>query len=622
VADAPDDDERPATPVLAKPAVEPGWRRVPIDLIALVAIALVIVVSHRFFIYQGMGFGEPSWYFHFGHRVAVQHMAPYRDFVFHGGPLPIYLDAVFQGVFSSKYAASLYAALLIKVIRVWVIWMIVRRIASVRPAIAIAAFCAIDPLFAFASNWSTPYVHLFTSLAALFLVLATRAEGRRATVHFAAAGLFAALTVSADPRALIAVAIALLPTTALLVYRKELATRSFVALWSGFAAGFALVLAVLAALGALGPALSQMFGDMPGTGGVLDAISGGALVSGDYSWFGGFLRYLGVPCLVVAAILWLGAREREISIQSVGLLLVPIAFILGLLGRYAEINYFTDLPRMFFTVTTALAVIAPDRLRSVFGVSPLLAIAFGALPLACDWAADSVTNGRSAGDSTALVVGVLLFTLASQRLTAHVKFVSSLVVALAAVINLLVLIKTGGAPYAQYPFGERPSNEAKFIANHRRMRGIAVTEARRDTIQWLKNTVPPKVSCFIYGNLPVLYTLLDCKNPTRLDSTAPSFATADDLAAALVALKANPPDYFYAHERMYPPLLFDLATGRILHPGVDPTVHAALRELLADYVPVGRIGSNIQPWLATQAALESDQLDAVRVYRRKSVPPP
>ncbi|MEJ7601530.1 MAG: hypothetical protein WKG01_26735 [Kofleriaceae bacterium] len=626
MADVPgNDDERAQKPTPAPLAPvsrpSPAWRRIPIDLVAFVGVAVAVLLSHRPFVLYGMPFNEPSWLFHLGHRVAVEGAAPYRDFVFHGGPLPIYVDAVFQGLFSSRYASSVYAGLFVTVLRVWVIWMIVRRLASWRSAIAIAMFCAVDPLFAFGPHWATPYLHLFITMSALFVVLSTRAEGRRALVHLVAAGAFAALSLAATPRATIAIAVLLLPATALLVRGKQLAPRSFAALWAGFAGGIAIVLAVLAARGLLGDALGQMF-VAPASGGVLDAISGGALTSADYTWWGGVLYFLGVPALIIAGMLALAAREREISIQTIGLLLVPIAFILGLLMRYGQLDYFNDLPRLFFTLTTVMAVAMPERLRAWFGLEPLTALALGALPLACDWIAGMAMPGRSPGDPTALVIGVILMMLASSRLTAHAKLWTCVVVALAGLINFAVLVQTGAAPYAQNPLAERPRADSKFKANHRRMSGIAITEGRRDSIQWIKDSMEKQRSCFIYGNLPVLYTLLVCNNPTRLDAIGPGQATQAELDAAIAALRASPPDYLLAHESQFAPLVLDPATSLRLHPDANQQLHAAIRALAADYDSLGVVSSKIAPWFAVQAAKEWDQLDAVRLYRRKSLAPP
>ncbi len=608
-------------------------RRVPVDLIGFVAIAAVVVITHKRMILHGMCFNDPSWYFHFGHRVAVEGAVPYRDFVFQVGPLPIYIDASFQGIFGSKYAASLYASLFIKVFRVWVVWAIARRLAGVRAASLLAVFCALDPLFMFAHHWSTAYVHLFITLSGLFLLLASRAAVERwALTHLALAGLFASLVMSARQSAAIMVALCLFSTTAVLALKKELAARRVAALAIGYAAGVALLAVALAAIGALGPAIQQMFLDAPAKKGVhgitavLDAISGGALAMPDRSWIVGFLIYLGLPAVIVAAVLYLGARERELSLQTIGLVAIPVAFYVGLLTRYAELNFFSDLPRTFFTVTTALAVFWPRRLRAWLGVEPLVAIAFGGLPLACDWALEMSFPGRGWGDAPSLVLGVFLFTLASGRLGLRTKTILAGAIGLAGVINFIVAYRLGHNPFAKDTAGDGLRTETLFRSSSGRLKGIRITESRMLAIDWLQANVAPRSTCFVYGNLPVLYTLLKCKNPTRIDSTAADFITAADAEAAIAALRKNPPDYIIAHEKswMNPPLTADLGGKLEAYDGLNPkasmVLHLGLRALLPQYVSVGKLGTDgLPPHLAQQAARQWDLIDETRVYRKRDL---
>jgi hypothetical protein len=609
------------------------WRRTPVDLIGLVVIAAAIVVTHKRFILHGMCFNDPSWYFHFGHRVAAEKAVPYRDFVFQVGPLPIYVDATFQAIFGSKYAASLYAALFIKVLRVWVVWAIVRRLASLRAAGLIAVYCALDPLFMFAHHWSTAYVHLFITLAGLFLLLASRATRERAALtHLALAGLSAALIMSARQSAAIMVGLVLAASAAALVLRRELTPRRLLALGAGYAAGVVLLFGALAALGALGPAIQQMFLDAPQKKGIeglpaaLDAISGGAFTMPEHHWAIGFLLYLALPAVVVGAVLYLASHEREIALQTIGLVLIPIAFFIGLLVRYAELNYFSDLPRTFFTATTALAVLAPQRVRAWFGVPPLLAIAFGGLPLACDWALEMSFPGRGWGDAPSLILGVFLFALASSRLGGRAKTLLCGALAAASLINFAIAYRLDLNPFAKDTAGDGTRSETTESSANPRLRGLKVTQSRKLALDWLQQTVPPHSTCFVYGNLPVLYTLLGCQNPTRIDSTAADFITADDAEAAIEALRKHPPDYIIAHEKswMNPPLTLDLE-GKVeryegLNPRASMVIHTGLRALLRQYTSVGTVGKDAMPdYLAAQAAKQWDIIDQTRVYRKKSL---
>src|SRR5262245_46571188 len=94
--------ERPARPVIDRRL--PVWtRKVPINAVALVAIAVFVLATHVRYALHGMCFHDPSWYFHFGNST-LHGAVPYRDYIFQVGPLPIYVDAGFQGVFGETYA--------------------------------------------------------------------------------------------------------------------------------------------------------------------------------------------------------------------------------------------------------------------------------------------------------------------------------------------------------------------------------------------------------------------------------------------------------------------------------------------------------------------------------------
>src|SRR6185436_7254288 len=272
------------------------------DALALVAIAAVVIGSRLLYVRHGLCFNDPTWFFHFGRRIAHGDV-PYRDFVFQVGPLPIYIDAAFQRVLGETYAASLDAAIGLSIVRVFVMWLLVKRLAGWPAAALVAAFCTFEPTFATAHHWSTQYAQLFVVLSGLFFVCAAQTDGRRRLAHLALAGVSAALVLSARQSAGIMIGVVLFATTAfMMVVRRELARRNLVVLWGGFAMGVVLLLVGLALIGALGPGLQQMFLDAPEKKGIhgldaaLDGISGGSLVDGNFAhWWSGLLFWLGLP---------------------------------------------------------------------------------------------------------------------------------------------------------------------------------------------------------------------------------------------------------------------------------------------------------------------------------------
>lgn len=610
-------------------------RRVPLDVRALAVIALGIVVTHVLVIANGMSFNDPTWYFHFGNRVNHGDV-PYRDFVFQGGPWPIYVDALFQQIFGTKYIASLYAGVCVKILRVWVIWMIARRVASPRAAGLLAAFCAFDTAFGFVHHWSTPWVDLLISLAGLLLLVASKAvtsgAERRALRYVALAGFSAALTLGArQSTTAVLAAMLLVSTVALAIRRDSITPRLFAALWGGFAVGVALVLALLAALGALRPAIQQMIIDAPakkavhGLPALLGALSGGGIVDWRYTYVTGFLFFIGLSALIAIAIVALASREdRPVSTSAFVPLAAPAALAVALFARSASLELTTDLPRTFLAVVVGLAVLVPDRARTWFGLEPLVALGLGGLFLSSDWALEMSAPGS--GAPAALVCGVVLIALASSRIPESLKVAFCGALAAVALVHVTVRAYDGSSPFQELRSTDgslRASSERAHLRGpgDAMLDGIEVTPWRARSIEWLSKVVEPGSTCFVYANMPSLYDLLDCKNPTRIDSTIVDFPSLADARRVAKALAASPPDYILAHDRMWmsPPLSQQIdAPAQIAswNPRVSFTLHRGLRNILDGYESLGTVAEAIGPTLANQAALWWDGVESMHVYRR------
>jgi hypothetical protein len=599
------------------------------DALALVVIATVVVVSRLHYVRHGLCFNDPTWFFHFGRRI-VHGDVPYRDFIFQVGPLPIYLDAAAQRIFGETYAASLDAAIALTIVRVFVMWLLIKRLAGWPSAALIAVFCAFEPTFATAHHWSTQYAQLFVVLSGLFFVCAARAQGRRELIYLALAGASAALVISARQSAGIMVGLVLAATTVILTVKRELGRRSLIALGAGFAAGVVMLLAGLALAGALGPAIQQMFLDAPekkgvhGLAAVLDAISGGSLVDGNFRhWWTGLLFWLGLPIAIVAGTAYLTARQRELSASTAGLLVVPAALVLGLVMRFASLNLITDLPRTFLMTVTVFAVVMPDRLRRWFGLEPLVAIGLAALPVASDMALEMSFPGRGWGDAPSLMTGAVVVSLATARLSGRCKTAISAAFACAALGMFGAVVHNKGNPFAQIDSADGTLTENHYRSNHPLLPGIRIHAARKKTIEWLTSQVPAGSTCFVYGNMPVLYDLLSCRNPTRIDTTAADFITAADAEQAAAALHDHPPDFLIAHEQqwMNPPLSLDLHGDLAQYDGLNPpasrAMHLGARAILDQYESLGTIGEHLDEAERKQIGIQRDVVTAIRIYRRK-----
>jgi hypothetical protein len=132
---------------------------------------------------------------------------------------------------------------------------------------------------------------------------------------------------------------------------------------------------------------------------------------------------------------------------------------------------------------------------------------------------------------------------------------------------------------------------------HPLLLGQRISEPRATALAWLASQIEPGATCFIHGDLPVLYSLLGCRNPTRLDTTAASLITDRDAADATLALRAAPPRYLLVHEK------------RLLSDRVDLG--------LARYESVATLGEVLGEELAKQAAASWDGIDTLHLYRRR-----
>lgn len=607
------------------------WRKVPVDLVAFLAIALAVVVSHATYLRHGMAFNDPTWFLHFGNRV-LHGDVPYRDFVFQVGPLPLYVDAAFQGIAGETFVASTYAAMLILILRVLVVFMLGRRLAGVKPAAALAVFCMLDPLFAVAHHWSISYAELFLSTAGLFCVLAHGASGRRELVYLVLAGASAALVMTARQSGGVMVGLVLGVASTVMVVRGIYFTRRrFLALWAGYAAAIVVFLVALAAVGALGPAIQQMFLDAPakksvsGLASITDALTGGAVHDWRHTSFGGFFVFLGIPIATVLGVLYLAERgPSELSSRALAMLIVPGALVLGLLERYGVAGATEDIPRTLLSVLVLLALVAPDRLERWFGFPALHAVGIGGLALASDWALEMSAVGRGWGDCSSTIAAVCLLALASTRAPQRAKTGVMIALALGALLHVGLAVHEKRNPFVaseSVPGSLRLDRSGIKLhgSRHPMLKGARIKGARAKLAGWLAAQVEPGSTCFIYGNLPVVYDLLRCTNPTKLDTTAADFMTADDAERALATLRANPPDFIVAQENqwMSPSLEVAVANYDGLNPAASRAMHVGLRALLSQYESVGIASEALTPDELAQTTIFWDALAPTRVYRRK-----
>jgi hypothetical protein len=158
------------------------------------------------------------------------------------------------------------------------------------------------------------------------------------------------------------------------------------------------------------------------------------------------------------------------------------------------------------------------------------------------------------------------------------------------------------------------------------LRGIEVPEWRARALEWLSAQVPAGSTCFIYANLPSLYDLLGCTNPTKVDTTIADFYSAGDAEEAARALRERPPDFILAYDNMWmsPDVRLDLG-GDVMrydswNPRASRNMHVGLRAIIDQYDDLGLAGAAMGPELAKLASYRWDVVDGIRIYRRRGQP--
>lgn len=584
-----------------------------VALLALAAIAILVAWT-RFRMSSGAGvcLGNATATFHFAQRVS-HGLRPYRDFVYPLGPLPLYADALAQRLFGPAFTSSICAGILATTVRAFIVWLLAKRLVDTWAAFALVAAFATSPVFGSPGDSPALYTNLFVLLAGLAYL--RRGSARHDWLWLFGSGFAVSIEMLSDPGASVIAVVLLVGSASIIAGRNAGLTRhELTPLVVGAVGGIALGLALFAVSGILSPALGQgIFASDPSLTGpsiIADALFGGTLTDASLpSEFA--LTYLLLPAIVVALCVYFASRPEgsRITVGTVAMLIVPFGVIVSLASRYQIIEYFEDLPRTFLTVLIALTLAAPSRVRDWFGLDPFAVVVLGAVPLAADWAAGIRVRGRDGGDSSALVAGTVLLACASARLSRDAKRRLCVVLAVAAIAHFVADQRSSSVPYGrpQDVDGSRASN--RTASSNALLSGVSVTTPRAQMLDRLAQYVHAGTSCFVYGDLPTLYTLLGCANPTRLDSLSPMYATREAAARAALDLKRDPPDLIIVQDDMP-----SLATaGAPADPSPAWVVQQSLHQMLEEYASVSIVD------ITAGAPPSCDRFTSVQLWQRRCI---
>jgi hypothetical protein len=215
-----------------------------------------------------------------------------------------------------------------------------------------------------------------------------------------------------------------------------------------------------------------------------------------------------------------------------------------------------------------------------------------------------------------------LLGLRTRRIQRAKKVIACAAFAAVGVVDAAWLAHRGYNPFAKDDMFEGMLADARFTSDAPAARGMGMDETKALVTAWLRARVHPGDSCFVYGTSSMLYDLLDCRNPTRLDITISEFFSVADGERAVHDLAAAPPKFIVAAETHWTnPDLAVAFTGddSIYFTGPNPVaakvLHLGVRSLLDQYEVVGETAEALRPELAAQAEAHPEKPHRFRLYR-------
>jgi hypothetical protein len=634
-----------------------------------VILLLVVFIASSFpWSLYGMNWTDNSQIFHFANRIANGEF-PYRDFSYQTGFIGISIDALFQRILGQTYLTSMIVRLLVKIGMLFCFYATFRQFVSRLNAATICISLAFYfPILGGGGN--TNWADFFIAVAILFLTLGCNQLGNRTAIgQLAIAGL--ALSGAIGSRQSNGMICAIVIFSVLFIYTlrkpKQYFKQLLLPFTVGLGIGLSLMIAILGANSALSAAYYELFvaaserKNVSLLSSLIDALSGGVWINpltNPIDLLQSVIKLVLIPLTgTIAVFLLLNQfkttefaaepqtnakgksafyqllnlpsifkfvshhRDTPLSQQQAnssstlaqsGIAILPIIVMIGItikgvLQSQEEVSHFSllfyDFPRTFFSLTLAFGCCFPQLSQRLLGVPHPLFPLITALVLGTVWAMQLSWVGRYYIDITLLIPLVFLLMAMSSKLSHAWKRTLSL-------CFLAVTIAIFTHHIVSQSFGQATN---QYWLHHPMTPVVKVNQEKAIALPLLQAAIQPGDSCFIYGSASVLYTLLQCDNPTRLDITNSDALTLKDAEQTVATLNSNPPQWlidtgkgnFYITDlydgspNFYGP--FNQAGARELHAG--------LRSLLQHYQLVMTIG-DFFPQIG-----EIDQRDRDRVLR-------
>ncbi|WP_375499572.1 hypothetical protein [uncultured Nostoc sp.] len=476
------------------------------------------------------------------------------------------------------------------------------------------------------------YVTLFLSISTLFIILGLNKLGEKASfLYLTTAGFFLALVMAArQSNGTICIVVTL---GVILVYSLRNLERYFVSLLipflTGILLGLGLIIGVLLWNNALSEAFYHLFigaaekKNISTFSSLIDALSGGAIYRN--SSVKQIIAYVGIPLFLIMSAFVLIRNPVKLAfsndLRKIGVIsLLIVGAVLGqqLLGASNIFVY--DIPRTFFSLALIASCVFPEKSKEFLGlpypIFPLLI----ALTLGTTWAMQMSWPGRPYIDDDMLIFSATLTIIMSNKIsTAWKKGLSLAFLFITASLLSGDVIHHSVGVEAKYYIPSFYQN-TRYPLKHPMTKFVKVTKEKSQAFAMLKQNINPGDSCFIYGSASVLYTLLDCKNPTRIDITNSDALTLKVAREAVYVLKANLPKWiidtgkggFYIQDKFDGSPNFYGAFNQLS----PKELHTSLQNLINDYQFVTSVREQF-PKGEKLETRDQDKVFRFRLYKRK-----
>lgn len=611
------------------------------ELTTLIFLLIAIVTTSLIGSTKGMNWSDTSQIFYFGNRI-VHGEIPYRDFPYQTGFIPLFVEAAFQHLIGEIYISSLLVGLLVKVATFLILYVVLRQFVTRLISANIALGLSLLNTHLVAGGNHT-WVNLFLSIAFLLIIRAFHGDTsrKRSQFYIICLGFIIALIVGMrQSDGLLFILLILVVNFAYFIRNPRNYLLNLILPFSlGLALGFTLLVGFLSYHQTIKPAFYELFiaagerKNFSAISGLIDAFSGGSLYSNSFkNMVVKMILFNLIPILITITILILmgfipvlNLRQKP-YLHTVGILFIPILIIMGIAVRKLGIFNITyenynlskivseimvyDVPRVFLSFTFLISCIFPKKIKELLGISPIIFSIFAALTLGKIWANQMSWLGRDYIATTILIFLFMLITLSSELISIRDKKFLSLVF-------LLVVVSVFSRQLLTNSLGQEigaGSKSANYSLKHPMTKLITVSQEKATTFSMLRQNIKPGDSCFIYGSAPILYTLLDCKNPTNLPLAYSDALTLTTAYKTVAELKTHSPDWIIETGQL--PSLSRKAKKSyafydFFQQPAPQTLHSGLREVMENY----QLVATAREQLADVEKLETRDLDKVTRYR-------